>query len=32
MQDKAVQVVFYSVPMAAEFKAWNGHGLEVQVL
>ncbi len=30
MQNKVLQGVFYSVP--AEFKAWKGHGLEVQIL
>lgn len=26
MQNKAVQVVFYSVPVAAGLKAWKGQG------
>lgn len=29
MQNKIVQVVFYSAPVAAGSKAWKGHGPEV---
>ncbi len=32
MQNKGLQGVFCIVPMAAEFTAWKGHGLEVQDL
>lgn len=32
MQNKAVQVVFYSAPVAAGLKACKGHGPELRVL